>query len=142
MIPMTHVSFDTLKFVEKLIAAGMPAEQAKALSEAQKEVFEETFDGTLAKKADLTETENDLKTEIIQVKNELKAEIAEVRTEIAGVRADLKAEITEVKNELKGEIMGVKADIKLLRWMMGFLLAGVGTLLTGAAALVIKAFFG
>ncbi len=102
---MAHVMFDTLKFVDKLISAGMPAEQAKALSEAQKEVFKESLDHILATKADL-----------IQVKNELKTEI------------------TELKSKLKVEIADVRSDVRLLKWMMGFLLAGVG-------ALVLKAFF-
>jgi len=31
---MTAVTFDTLKFVEKLKSAGVPEEQAKAMSEA------------------------------------------------------------------------------------------------------------
>ena len=40
-------------------------------------------------------------------------------------KADLKAEITTVKSELKHEIAAVKSDIKLLKWMVGVILACV-----------------
>lgn len=125
MIPMAHVSFDTLKFVEKLTVAGISLEQAKAFSEAQKEVFDEVVgeSGVLATKTDVFE----LKTEVTRVETNLKAEVARVET-------GLKAEIARVETSLKADIAKVTANINLLNWMMGFLLTGVG-------ALIIKAFF-
>lgn len=134
MIPMTHVTFDTLKFVEKLIVAGMPAAQAKALSEAQKEVFEEVLDHTLSTKADLIQVKNELKVEInevkaeiVEVKSELKAEIAEVKADVKQFNAEVKLEFQQLRTEMK-------AGDRLLHWMIGFVLAGV-------AALILKAFF-
>jgi phage protein D len=50
---MSTITFDTLKFVERLEKAGMPREQASALAEAQKEAFAEALDSTLASKADV-----------------------------------------------------------------------------------------
>jgi protein-L-isoaspartate O-methyltransferase len=58
---MAAVTFDTLKFVERLKAAGVPEEQAKALSEAQREVFAGALDTTLATKADVVRIETELK---------------------------------------------------------------------------------
>jgi hypothetical protein len=95
---MVAVTFDTLKYVETLRTAGVPEIQAKAMAEAQREVFAEVSDNSLATKSD-----------------------------IFGV----KQEIAEVRHE----VVEVKSDIKLLKWMFGFLLAGV-------ASLVVKAFFG
>ena len=39
---MHTVNFDTLKFVERLIASGMPEDQAKALSQALADAHTET----------------------------------------------------------------------------------------------------
>lgn len=80
---MSHVAFDTLKFVEKLRSAGVAESQAKAIVEAQRGAFEEALDNTLATKFDIAE---------------------------------------------------VKTEIKLLRWMVGFVLAGI-------ASIIIKMFF-
>ena len=108
---MAHPVFDTLKFVEKLKAAGMPERQAIALSDAQNEILAETSDHFLATKTDIYE---------------LKHEVTEIRQE-------LKQEIVEVKQELKQEMGDLKSNQKLLQWMMGFMLTGTG-------ALIIKAF--
>ncbi|ATQ67005.1 MULTISPECIES: hypothetical protein [Methylosinus] len=69
------VAFDTLKFVEKLEAAGVPHAQAKATAEA----FAEATSQELATKADLA-----------AVKAELKADIATVRAEVELAKRDLK----------------------------------------------------
>ncbi len=57
---MATVTFDTLKFVEKLEKAGIPREQADAMAEAQKDAFSEAMDSQLATKADLMDMENRL----------------------------------------------------------------------------------
>jgi hypothetical protein len=69
------VAFDTLKFVEKLEAAGVPHAQAKATAEA----FAEATSQELATKADLA-----------AVKAELKADIATVRADVELAKRDLK----------------------------------------------------
>ncbi len=51
---MTAVTFDTLKFVEKLKSAGVPEEQAKAISEAFRDA---TGEADLATKRDLKDFE-------------------------------------------------------------------------------------
>lgn len=57
---MTTITFDTLKFVERLEKAGISREQAAAIAEAQKQAFSEAMDSQLATKADLMEMENRL----------------------------------------------------------------------------------
>jgi hypothetical protein len=54
---MATVNFDTLKFVERLKAAGIP--EAKAFAEAQREFFAE-LDSSLASHADLERIERKL----------------------------------------------------------------------------------
>ena len=50
---MSAVTFDTLKFVERLEKAGVSREQATAFADAQKEAFSEALDTTLATKTDI-----------------------------------------------------------------------------------------
>jgi hypothetical protein len=50
---MSSVTFDTLKFVERLEKAGVPRGQAAAIAEAQKNAFSEALDSTLATMADI-----------------------------------------------------------------------------------------
>lgn len=49
---MATITFDTLKFVEKLRAGGVPEEQAKAEAEALVIAFSEAMDSQLATKTE------------------------------------------------------------------------------------------
>jgi len=57
---MATVTFDTLKFVERLKAAGIPEAQAKAMAEAQRDVFAEALESSLASHADAERIERKL----------------------------------------------------------------------------------
>jgi hypothetical protein len=61
---MSTITFDTLKFVERLEKAGVSREQASAFADAQKEAFAEALDTTLATKNDI-ET---IRAELVLVK--------------------------------------------------------------------------
>jgi hypothetical protein len=61
---MSTVTFDTLKFADRLEKAGLTREQAAAFAEAQKDVFSEALDTTLATKSDVA----DLKTELAVIR--------------------------------------------------------------------------
>ena len=71
---MSTITFDTLKFVERLEKAGMPREQASALAEVQKEVFAEVLGSTLASKSDIRDVRDD---------------VAKLDKEVALVKADI-----------------------------------------------------
>jgi hypothetical protein len=105
------VAFDTLKFVEKLEAAGVSSVHAKATAEA----FAEATSQELATKTDLIAVKTELKADIASVRTELKADIASVRTElkadIASVRTELKAEIASVRSDLSAQIASVQSDL-------------------------------
>jgi hypothetical protein len=96
---MTTAVFDTLKASDNLKAAGVEAKQAEAIVHTMAAAFEDTV--------------------------ATKADIVSVRSDLIEVKAELKQEIAGVKTELKQEIAGVKADIKLLKWMIGVVLACV-----------------
>ncbi|SJM94970.1 conserved hypothetical protein [Crenothrix polyspora] len=53
---MATITFDTLKFVERLIAGGVPEAQAEALATA----FSEAMDSQLATKSDINRLEREL----------------------------------------------------------------------------------
>ena len=61
------IAFDTLAYAKKLIAVGVPAEQA----EVQAETFAEIIDERIATKNDLKEQENRLLIEINRSKVEI-----------------------------------------------------------------------
>jgi hypothetical protein len=57
---MATITFDTLKFVEKLKAGGVPEPQAKAEAEALVSAFSEAMDSQLATKNDINRIEKEL----------------------------------------------------------------------------------
>lgn len=69
---MATITFDTLKFVEKLKAAGIPESHAKAEVEALTSAFSEILDSSLATKVDLKDTEKHLIERIAVVEGEIK----------------------------------------------------------------------
>lgn len=68
---MTAITFDTLKFSEKLTKAGFTPEQAKAIIETEQEAFQETMDNTLATKEDIRNLRDELKEDINKLKQKL-----------------------------------------------------------------------
>jgi hypothetical protein len=68
------VAFDTLKFVEKLEAAGVPHAQAKATAEA----FAEATSQELATKADLAVVESKIEKAELRLEAKIEATKAEI----------------------------------------------------------------
>ena len=50
---------------------------------------------------------------------------SELREDISGVRAELREDISGVRAELREDIAGVKSELRLLRWVLGLVVAGV-----------------
>lgn len=76
---MATITFDTLKFVEKLEKAGLPREQAAAIAEAQKDAFSESLDNMIASRQDMT----NLGKQIDKIESTLPLELADIRKEQA-----------------------------------------------------------
>ena len=72
---MATITFDTLKFVERLEKAGVPREQASAFANAQKEAFAEALDTSLATKTDI-ET---MRADIIRLDTRMSGELTLVK---------------------------------------------------------------
>lgn len=54
---MSTLTFDTLRYTERLCAAGVSEQQAKVEAEALRDVLSEALDSTLATKADVARLE-------------------------------------------------------------------------------------
>lgn len=68
---MSAITFDTLKFVEKLERAGVSREQATAFAEAQKEAFAEALDTSTATKIDIETVRADLAKIDVRISDEI-----------------------------------------------------------------------
>jgi len=114
--------FNPLKFANRLKEAGIPEKQA----EAEAEVLHEA----LAVQAQaVSELEKQVKTLASDAKRD--AEQMATKADIAELRASTKTDIAEVRG-----------DIKLLRWMLGILIAGVFAIAAAVVPLALKAYFG
>lgn len=100
---MTTITFDTLKFVEKLKTAGILEAHAKAEAEALVSAFSEAMDSQLANKADINRLER-----------------------------ELKGDINRVERELKSDINRPERELLVLKWMVGLVLGGIATLILKA----------
>ena len=160
---MRQIAFDTLKFAERLILSGVPEQQAKAQVEALVEVTQMNLDG-LSTKHDLQETESRLQNDLRETEARLKLDITALQHDLRETEARLKLDITALQHYLRETEARLDAKIervhdkldakidhfheklvaefngkfKLLYWMFGVTMAGIGTLLAGMATLVLK----
>ncbi|MEO5341396.1 MAG: CCDC90 family protein [Magnetococcus sp. MYC-9] len=67
---MTAITFDTLKYANRLKSAGVPDKQAEVMAEMQAEVFDKNLDD-LATKRDLKELELRMAADMAKIHGEL-----------------------------------------------------------------------
>ena len=79
---MSAITFDTLKFADRIEKAGASRELAAALAEAQKESLSEVLDSTLATKSDIY----GISIEMATLKTDLKTDIAGLRGEMTSIK--------------------------------------------------------
>ena len=115
---MQPVPFDTLKFSERLAAAGVPPAQAKAEADALRDALAESRGDSIAIRADVADLKADL--------TPLKADIATLKADVAALKADVAA--------FRLDFARIDGRLTLLQWMLGVVVAGT-------LALVLKAFF-
>jgi hypothetical protein len=77
---MASITLDTLKYVKQLESAGVPAAQAEAFVNAQRDILSDALDTAMSTKADL-----------LAVKSELKADIASTRSDTDLLRKDVES---------------------------------------------------
>lgn len=76
---MSAITFDTLKYVERLTAAGLPEKQAKAEAEALRDALGDLVEmKSLATKEDISTTKLELKNSIESLRSEMHAMKADI----------------------------------------------------------------
>lgn len=90
---MTAITFDTLKYVKTLKAAGFEEPQAEALAEVQREIFSANLDDLVTKR-DIKELELATKQGFREIELSNKRDIKELELKIAAEIAPLKWGIT------------------------------------------------
>jgi hypothetical protein len=75
---MTALAFDTHAFVKRLVAAGMPEQQAEVLADQQASLIDEK----LTTKDDLAKTERTLKADLREAELRLEAKIEAVKSDL------------------------------------------------------------
>ncbi len=112
---MGQVAFDTQEFVETLENAGLPKDQARAISIAVRQSHEVA---DVATRRDLEDAKKDIgarfdkvDSQIAEVRKDLSAEIADVRKDMAAQFEKTDAKIAEVRKELSTEIASVRKDL-------------------------------
>jgi hypothetical protein len=68
-MPMSTITFDTLKYVKQLESAGVPSIQAEAFVNAQRDILSEALDTSLATKSDIRDIRTDVQAVKMEVKN-------------------------------------------------------------------------
>ncbi|MFS1538528.1 MAG: DUF1640 domain-containing protein [Candidatus Phlomobacter fragariae] len=116
---MGQVAFDTQEFVETLENAGLPKEQAKAISIAVRKSHEVA---DVATKADIVEVNRN----IADVRKDLSAEIADVRKDMAARFEKNEAQIADVRKDMENRFdkLGLQLTVRL----GGMLILAIGAL--------------
>ena len=70
---MSTVTFDTLKYVRQLEAAGIAPQQAEAFVTAQRDILSEALDTQLATKADILRLEGKVDAGLLRIENKTDA---------------------------------------------------------------------
>jgi|GEM_PF-3718548 len=132
------MSFDVLKFTNKLGKAGFTKEQAEALADAIKSSYK---DANFATKSYVKDAERELENAIHDLKSDTDLRFVKFRNEIIEARAanDLKFEHSKHKTELiRAEF---RQDSSLLRKDFSKIQWAFGVLITGMIALLVHYFF-
>ncbi|KAG0176524.1 hypothetical protein DFQ28_004743, partial [Apophysomyces sp. BC1034] len=119
---MTAMTFDTLKFANRLKTAGVPSAQA----EAEAELFLEAMDARIREAlVDVERQQQTLETALKHAHAE-----SESRSDNALVRLEGKVDkgFAELRGELDKRFAEAKGEMLLLKWMLGVVIAGMVSL--------------
>ena len=114
-------TFDTLCYARRLEAGGVPPAQAQAHAGALAEALD-------ARDRNLVTTST-LRAELCELRAELRAEMAELRAELRAEMAELRNEFHVAVADARGEFKAIHAELRMMRWLLGLIAAGVATLL-------------
>jgi len=130
---MGQVAFDTQEFVETLENAGLPKEQARAISIAVRQSHEVA---DVATKTDIAEVKRDLE----DVRKNLSAEIAEVRKDMAHRFEKVEAQIVDSRKDTAAQIALLRKDVESISTWLLIKMAGMMAAIVGIATAIMKFF--
>ncbi len=134
---MALPAFDTLKAANRLKAVGVPSAQAEAEAEVLSEIFEVNLK-ELATKEDLRATKEELRREINSLRKDMDVKHESLRKDMdakfAAMEERSDAKYASLRKDMDIKFAKIDGELKLLKWILGFIAAGV-------ASLVLKAFF-
>ncbi len=110
---MATVGFDTPKFVETLLAAGLPDGQARAISQAVREAHDTA---ELASSRDLRDAGTALRGEMQSLGAALRTDLhalgAEVKSDMQALRAEAKSDMQALRAEVKSDMQTLRAEAR------------------------------
>lgn len=99
----------------KLQASGFSVDQVSALADL--------IDTQAATKVDVEASGHKLDQKIDAAEHRLELKIGDLKSDIEATEHRLEFKIADVKTSLQADSADTKADVRVLKWMMGFLLA-------------------
>jgi hypothetical protein len=140
---MAAIAFDTLAYVRRIVAAGVPREQAEAQADAMQEAFVHNIDALVTRDyLDTRFTEFETRVEAnmdrrftameINVDKRFTAIEASVDKRFVEAETRMDKHFSDFRLEMHGQISGVRGEVgelrstqKLQSWMLALLLAGM-----------------
>jgi hypothetical protein len=150
---MAAIAFDTLAYVRRIVAAGVPREQAEAQADAMQEAFVHNIDALVTRDyLDTRFTEFETRVEanmdrrftameinvdkrftamdkrFVEMDARMDTRFADFRLEMYGEIGGVRSEIRDVRSEIgdvRGEMGEMRGTLKLHSWMLALLVAGV-----------------
>lgn len=139
---MGQVAFDTQEFVETLENAGLPKDQARAISIAVRKSHEVADVATKADIAEVNRNIADVRKDTATQFEKTDAKIAEVRkelsAEIAIVRKDLAFDIADARKEAAADMALLRKDVESLTNKLVIKMASIMVGVIGVATAIIK----
>lgn len=120
---MTMALFDTLRFVKRMQAAGVPSAQAEAQAEVLSETFASNLQG-LATKEDLLATKADLNHAIGDLRKDTDTKYQILRKDIDALRQEVDFKIERSTFSVQQKMDAHK--FALVKWMIGLAIAQLG----------------
>ncbi len=129
---MAAIAFDTLAYVRRIVAAGVPREQAEAQADAMQEAFVHNIDALVTRDyLDTRFTEFETRVEA-HMDRRFTAIEASVDKRFVEAETRMDKHFSDFRLEMHGQISGVRGEVGELRgtqrlqsWMLALLVAGM-----------------
>ena len=129
---MAAIAFDTLAYVRRIVAAGVPREQAEAQADAMQEAFVHNIDALVTRDyLDTRFTEFETRVEanmdrrFAEVDKRFTAMEFNVNERIVELDARMDSHFADFRLEMRGETGELRGILKLHAWILALLVPGM-----------------